>query len=47
MRDIGEKHITVLKRKKKKVYAEENGLRLLTGDRLILGKIFFDVAIID
>jgi len=47
LRDIGEKHITVLKRKKKMVYAEGNGIRLHTGDRIILGKTYFDVAIID
>lgn len=47
LRDIGEKHITVLKRKKKMVYAEENGIRLQTGDKIILGKIYFDVAIIE
>lgn len=46
VRDVGERRMTVLQRKKQKVYVEQNGIQLRTGDRIILGNVFFDVTII-
>jgi hypothetical protein len=46
VRDVGERRMTVLQRKKQKVYVEQNEIQLRTGDRIILGNVFFDVTII-
>lgn len=46
LKETGEKQMTVLQRKNKKVYAERKGIRLQTGDQLVLGKVFFDITIL-
>lgn len=46
LKETGEKQMIVLQRKKKKVYAERKGIRLQTGDRIILDKVSFDVTIL-
>ena len=46
LKETGEKQLTVLQRKKKKVYAERKGIRLQTGDRIIFDKISFDITIL-
>lgn len=46
LRETGEEQLTVLQRKEKKVYAERKGIRLQTGDRIILDKVSFDITIL-
>ncbi|MBR6770711.1 MAG: FHA domain-containing protein [Lachnospiraceae bacterium] len=46
IRDVGERKLTMLKRGKKKVFADGNGTSLKTGDQIILGKVFFDFTLI-
>lgn len=46
LKETGERQMTVLQRKKKKVYAERKGIRLQTGDRIILDKVSFDITIL-
>ncbi len=46
IRDVGAQRMTILQRKKQKVYVERNGIQLRTGDRVILGNVFFDITII-
>jgi pSer/pThr/pTyr-binding forkhead associated (FHA) protein len=47
IRNIGTENRTILKRKKESVIINENGIRLVSNDRIILGSITYDIRIIN
>lgn len=46
LRNLGKKNRTVLKRGKKNVFAEENGMKLQNQDQIIIGNTYFDITIL-
>lgn len=46
LRNLGENNRTVLRRKKKNVFAEENGLRVQNQDQIVIGNTYFDITIL-
>lgn len=46
IRNIGKRKRIVIKRKKEQVIADRKGIRLLTGDIVLLGKVSYEITII-
>lgn len=47
IRNTGEKTRTIIKRKKQQAIADNKGIRLLSGDRILLGTVSYDITITD
>lgn len=47
IRNLGSECKTVIRRKKVQAIVDGNGVRLISGDTVILGNVFYDVAIVD
>ena len=47
IRNTGEQYKTIIRRKKEQAFVDNKGIRLLSGDKIILGKVTYDVTVID
>lgn len=47
IRNTGEGTRTIIRRKKQQAIADNKGIRLLTGDRILLGTVSYDITITD
>ncbi len=47
IRHTGDKNKTIIRRKKEQAFVDEKGIRLLSDDIIILGKVTYDVTITD
>lgn len=47
IRNTGHKVRTIVKRKREQTIVDDKGIRILTGDKIILGKISYEVTIIE
>lgn len=47
IRNTGERTRTIIKRKKQQAIADNKGIRLLSGDRILLGTVSYDITITD
>lgn len=46
IREVGSQRKTILKRRKNRAYVTQNGVKLLSGDCIFVGNIYFEVALI-
>lgn len=46
IRNMGSRERTIVRRKKEQVIADGKGIRLLTGDIILLGNVFYEITII-
>lgn len=47
IRNTGEKTRTIIKRRKQQAIADNKGIRILSGDRILFGAVSYDITIID